>query len=190
MPLFTSDRERRLWLFAAAAVAAIYSTLGLAGTLAEAVAAQGWINQTFFILFLVLIGSVLGNALLGGSGRGEIWVWIGLATVYGMALLRLGNAERTHLIEYTVVAMLVYSALVERRHGGRHVPYPAVLAFTITVALGWLDEGIQSRLPNRVYDLVDVGFNALAAFMAIVATVVLRATREWDRRRRTRASDR
>jgi len=30
-------------------------------------------------------------------------------------------------------------------------------------AFVWLDEGIQWLLPGRVYDLRDVGFNALAA---------------------------
>ena len=33
--LFTSDRERRLWICALAVVVAIYSTPGLVGTLAE-----------------------------------------------------------------------------------------------------------------------------------------------------------
>jgi len=29
--------------------------------------------------------------------------------------------------------------------------------------LGWLDEGIQAILPNRVYDIRDMNFNDLAA---------------------------
>ena len=41
MSLFTSDRERRLWLWTLAVVVAIYSTLGLAGTLAGALREQG-----------------------------------------------------------------------------------------------------------------------------------------------------
>ena len=46
-------------------------------------------------------------------------------------------------------------------------------------AFGWLDEGIQWLLPGRVYDLRDVGFNALAAAMAVFGRLAL----AWARRR-------
>jgi VanZ family protein len=61
----------------------------------------------------------------------------------------------------------------------RRVPTPAVLAIGVTALIGWLDEGIQALLPNRFYDIQDVGFNALAALMAIVASLAL----EWARGR-------
>ena len=48
-------------------------------------------------------------------------------------------------------------------------PLPALLALVISIALGWIDEGIQSLLPNRVYDNMDVLFNALAATIIISA---------------------
>ncbi len=41
------------------------------------------------------------------------------------------------------------------------------------MALGWIDEGIQSLLPNRVYDMRDVGVNAIAALMTIVGSMTL-----------------
>ena len=37
-------------------------------------------------------------------------------------------AERSHFIEYTVLALIVHEALLERRDQGRRVPVPAVLA--------------------------------------------------------------
>jgi VanZ family protein len=48
-----------------------------------------------------------------------------------------------------------------------------VVTVVVTSALGWIDEGIQALLPNRVYDLRDVGTNAFAAVMATLASVVL-----------------
>ena len=48
--LFTSDRERRLWCWALAVVAAIYSTLGLAGTLAEVLRENNLMRAAFFFL--------------------------------------------------------------------------------------------------------------------------------------------
>ena len=49
----------------------------------------------------------------------------------------------------------------------------------MTALLGWLDEGIQALLPNRVYDAFDVFVNALSALMAIAASLAI----AWARRR-------
>ena len=87
--------------------------------------------------------------------------------------------ERTHLFEYSLVAALVHEALLERRENGRRVPAPAILALVISIALGWLDEGIQSLLPNRVYDNIDVLFNALAATIIISARSILAFVGRW-----------
>lgn len=54
---------------------------------------------------------------------------------------------------------------------------PAFYAFLLTTAAGWIDEGIQYFLPNRYYDLRDVGFNATAGFLAIAAVGCLRWVR-------------
>jgi len=43
----------------------------------------------------------------------------------------------------------------------------------LAAATGYVDEAIQYFLPNRVYDLRDVGFNALAGFGGIVVFAVL-----------------
>ena len=40
--------------------------------------------------------------------------------------------------------------------------------------VGWLDEGVQGLLPNRMYDLRDVAFNALAAALALGAAAAVR----------------
>ena len=47
----------------------------------------------------------------------------------------------------------------------------------MTALLSWLDEGIQASLPNRVYDVRDVGFNALAGLVAIAASLALARSR-------------
>ena len=65
-------------------------------------------------------------------------------------------AERTHLFEYGIVAVLIYQALSERAGNGRRVRAPALLALVATILLGWLDEGLQALIPNRVYDNFDV----------------------------------
>ena len=109
-------------------------------------------------------------------GRAELAVGLGILIVYLMAWIRIGAGtleERTHLFEYSLVAALVHEALLERRQNGRRVPAPALLALVVSVLLGWLDEGIQALLPQRVYDIVDVAFNTLAATMIISARWLL-----------------
>jgi hypothetical protein len=159
---------------------AIYSTLGLSSTLAGALRDTGLIEE-FFWRSLILLGSaILIMGLKARPSGATIGLALGIAGAYLLAFLRMGSPEeRTHLFEYTIVALLIHEALTERAHQGNHVPRPALLAILITILLGWMDEGIQALLPNRVYDIRDVGFNALAAVMAVGGSLLL----SWVRRR-------
>ena len=174
-PLFTSTRERRLWLCALAVVAAIYATLGLAGTLAGVLREHSLLPASLLILMFLTVAAIVGSGRRRRPGRREVWVACGVTAVYGMAVLRMGGSleERTHLFEYGIVAVLVHQALRERLHNGRRVPAPAVLALVATALLGWLDEGIQALLPNRVYDNFDVASNAIAALIAILGNLIV-----------------
>lgn len=122
------------------------------------------------------------SGLTGRLGRYEIWVALGVTAVYATVVFRLfiTPEERTHLFEYGLLAVLNYQALKERQHNGARVRWPAFLAVALTIILGWLDEGIQAILPNRIYDIRDVGFNALAALMAVAASLVLTWARQWS----------
>jgi len=182
MPFFASARERRLWLWTALVLVAIYSTLGLAGTFARYLSEheRGGLGVVFLSL---LVGALAGGVWVSRSpGRREVGVAIGVASTYLAALLRMGGpaAERTHLFEYGVVALLIHQALSERARQGRSVPAPALLAVLAGALLGWLDEGIQWLLPNRVYELQDVAFNALAALLAVASSLALGRARRRD----------
>ena len=150
--LFTSDRERRLWFCSLAVVVAIYSTLGLAGTLAEVLREHDLLPASFFFLMFLTVAAIVGSGLKRRPGRREVWVALGVTAVYGMTVLRMGGSpeERTHLFEYGIVAVLIYQALGECSQNGRRVRAPAALALVAAALLGWLDEGIQALLPNRV----------------------------------------
>lgn len=187
MPFFTSKRERRLWLALGFALLGIYATLGQTPAIVAALGADliesAEANLVFALLALLVVIPVF--FIDKRLGRVEIAVGLGILAVYLLAWLRLGSwEERTHLFEYALVAALVHEALLERRDNGRRVPAPALLALVISILLGWLDEGIQSLLPNRVFDLIDVAFNSLAATMIIGARCVVRWTRRWVRKRR------
>ncbi|MCE2489256.1 MAG: VanZ family protein [Anaerolineae bacterium] len=176
MSFFSSRRERRLWLALAIVLAAIYATMAHAPAIAAFLRERNSLTATMFLLFLVSLVVISILFVSRRPGRAEIAAGAGILIVYLMAWLRIGVAtpeERTHLFEYSLVAALVHEALLERRENGRHVPAPAILALIISILLGWLDEGMQSLLPGRVYDIMDVAFNALAATMIIGARCLL-----------------
>lgn len=177
---FTSSRERRLWAWTLAVVVAIYSTLGLARTLAGVLREEGLLVAAFALGMLLVAGTAAVLGLRRRPGGLEIGVALGVATAYYMVLVRMAlPEERTHLIEYGVVAVLIHEALKERAKGSRRVPVPALAAIVTAAAVGAIDEGIQAFLPTRVFDFEDIVFNFLAAVMAVVASVAL----SWARRR-------
>ena len=173
--LFTSDRERRLWFWALAVVVAIYSTLGLAGSLAEVLRARDLLSAAVFVLMVLTVAAIVASGLKRRPGRREFWVALGVVAVYAMAVLRMGGSpeERTHLFEYGIVAVLIYRALCERADNGRRVVAPALVALVLTVLLGWLDEGIQALLPNRDYAVEDAVTNAVAAVIGIAGSALV-----------------
>ncbi len=174
---FTSGRERRLWLSTLAIVAAIYSTLGLAGSLADVLDNRDLTTVSFAVGILLIGVTVVTQGLRTKTSGAEIGVALGVVVVYLMVLLRMALAERSHLIEYGVVASFIYEALKERAGQGSRVPVPGVLAVLATGAVGVLDEGIQLFLYTRVFDPVDMLFNTLAGMMAVLARVALARAR-------------
>ena len=185
---FSSNRERRLWFALGIVLVGIYTTLGQAPAivvaLGESIVASAGTNLFFALLaLLVVIPIFFIDKRLGGN---EIAVGLGILAVYLMAWLRIGSwAERTHLFEYALVAALVHEALLERKDNGRRVPAPALLALIISLLLGCLDEGIQFLLPNRVFDIIDIAFNSIAATMIIGARWLVAWVRRWAQRRRS-----
>lgn len=178
---FSSERERHLWLWVFVVLVAIYSTLSPAQRLAAELRERDLLTVTSGA-FLLLVGLlIVVNWARTGPGRREIGAGVGVMAVYLVTLVRLPIPEaRSHLFEYSLVAMLIYHALLERRGNGRRVPIPWLLASVATALLGWVDEGIQWLLPNRVFDLVDVGLNAAFGLMAIVASLFVGLARKLD----------
>ena len=170
-----------LWLWTLVVVVAIYSTLGLAGTLADELSDRDLLDSFFVFGFFLVLATIATQALKTRPRGLEIGVALGVAAAYLMVFVRMGIPleERTHLIEYGVVAVFIHAALTERASQGRRVPVPALLAVLATALVGVLDECIQAVLPSRVFDPRDIGFNVLAAVMAIGASVAL----GWARRR-------
>ncbi len=174
MSLFTSDRERRFWLWLLAVMVAIYSTLGPARVLADALRERGVLELAFVLVVLVVVGGLAVSWVKRRPDWREIGVVLAVVLAYLLVGARIDSwEERTHLIEYGIVAALMHQALLERVRNGRSVPRPAALTVAATALLGLLDESIQAMLPNRVFDVRDIFFNAFAGFMVIAARLAL-----------------
>lgn len=172
---FLSHRERRLWIWAGLVAAGILISLTFARSLADALRDRGALDAAFGVAFLLAIAGVVVLGLRRRTRTLQIGVALVVAAAYALTFIRMGiPEERTHLIEYGILAVLVYEAFLERRRHGPKPRGPALVAVAATALLGWLDEGIQWLLPERVYDWRDVAFNVLAALMAILASVALR----------------
>lgn len=177
--LFTSRREKQLWAWSAVVLAGIFSTLFIGTPLATQLRDQN-VQAVFFVVGMVLVAAaVLAYGVKKRPSKLELSMLIGIVAVYFMLILRLGIPERSHLIEYSVLAICIHAALIERqRHRSSKIP-TAILAFTIAFLLGVLDEAIQYFLPSRVFDVEDIVFNGMAVVMAIVSSALLM----WVRKR-------
>ena len=174
MSLFTSNRERRLWLWTLVILVAIYSTLSFVRPLSSALIDSGMITPAFILGMLLVCATILTQGLKGRLGRVDIGVALGIVAVYLMVFVRIEiPMERTHIIEYGVVAVFIHQALMERVSQGGRVPVPAILAILAIALAGVIDECIQAVLPSRVFDLRDILFNAFAGLMAIGSSKAL-----------------
>ena len=177
---FTSKREKRLWLWTLFVVLTIYSTLGLAQKFAGILQNQGLITDGFFFGMFLIGVAILAFALKIKLAWIELGVLLGILGVYTIVSLRtMTPGERSHMIEYSVVAALIYEALKERKSQISSLRYPWLLAILLTTLIGLLDECLQFFIPNRTFDLFDVGFNFLSAILAVGAIASLSWVRNW-----------
>jgi hypothetical protein len=197
---FTSARERRLWLMAGSCLLLIFSSLYIARP------TTNWLRDANLLRLAVggaflLAATLVGMGILRSRPGWRVWVALGIiATGYVILLSRFElPEEHLHFLEYGIVGGLVFAALLERQKNtgdtpggtpGRRGPlWPAVGAFLITGAAGWVDEGIQEILPNRFYDLRDVAMNAAGGALAIASIWILGLLRQMEAGSPSRGQD-
>ncbi len=178
MSLFSSQREKKLWYWIAAVVLTIYSTLFLGQPFAKLFTSQD-LQAIVFVVVMILVGiAVLLHAMKTRPSKKELVILISISAVYIMFFLRLGMPERSHLLEYSALAILVHMALLERIEHGHRVPIPSLLAMIIPICVGILDECLQLFIPDRVFDIQDIIFNSLAVLFAICTKLIFMALRK------------
>ena len=179
---FSSKREKLYWLCACIVVAVIYTILFIPHPLVAFFKDQNT-QAVIFLCGMFLTGlTIIFHAIKLRPGNKELSIWIGIAAVTLMLFLRLGIPERSHLIEYSILAIFIYNALIERKKGGKRLPKTALIAIILSFSVGVLDEAIQHFLPHRVFDPMDILFNGLVIVFAIGFTLCI----SWFRNRSTK----
>lgn len=178
--------ERRWWRISFAYLAGIYLSLYPLQFVLDFLRARNLLRLSLAALFVAAAAAVAIWMRRRQAGRLEWLALSGVGAVYAALLERMTILqERLHLLEYGLLALGFRAALEARRRRGvgpAGAGWVPVGAWALTASAGWLDEGIQAVLPNRVYDLRDVGFNALAGALSLASASALEAARRRARR--------
>lgn len=170
--------EKTYWKLSLGIVILIFSTIFIGNPLRETWSNQGG-HALVFVLGMLLVGSAILIGGLSGPDRWQLWaVRLGLAAVFVMFFLRLSLAERSHVIEYSVLAFCLHQALKINPIIANRLRYPWILSLFLTIAIAGLDEGIQALLPKRVGSWEDLAFDAGAAAFAIGAVRLIKNLRK------------
>lgn len=173
MNLFSSKKEKQLWLYALICWILILSMLFLGQPLLQLFSNQN-IQAGFFIFGMLLVAAAIAiHAFRQNSDKLSLILWLSLLTLFSMFLLRLGLPERTHLIEYCILAILIHEALLEKQKKSKSPWKVPLLAIGLTSALGLIDETLQLLVPNRFFDIKDIIFNSFAAILAVGSRVIV-----------------
>ena len=174
MSIFSSSRERRLWIWTLIVVVVLYSTLGVTPKVAASLLSRN-LNAALFVVGMMLVAAtIVSRGLKIRLSGANLGIVLGVAAAYILVFVRFTTTEeRSHLIEYGVVAAFIHEALEERARQGRPVPFYPVLAVLATALIGVVDELMQGFIPNRVFDPQDIFFNTMAAALAVTAITAL-----------------
>jgi len=171
---FRSDK-RRAWIYVGLMMICILLTLPTTPILWKwATENLGrWVNDIAYLLFLALFAGIgfYAGRQFSGSNKKALLLLTGFALVYFYLLKYQCKfpAERLHLIEYGLLAYLLYKALRLYLSSGKSY----VFGFLIASAFGFLDEFIQYKLPNRVFEFRDAMTNMLAAGLGLLAVRII-----------------
>jgi hypothetical protein len=161
------EPEWRSWLYAAVWSCVIFCTIPFARAFGDIIITH--IGHDFF-LFATVAGAIAAGILAFTNLRRRslplsAYGWLlGILTVFiGYAYyLRNIPVEPIHVLEYGILGLLVYRALVHR------IRDYSVYVFAMLIAglAGVVDEYIQWVIPSRVFGLQDIRTNIIAGGLA------------------------
>lgn len=161
------NKSVQLWLLAILYVGIIYATLGYARAPLTFLREKGCLRIFLGVLYVATFGGlILGLIKIKAA---QWWRIIVLCVVYSSFFIisryMSSPEEQIHFLQYGLVGVLFMRAVAS--HIG--VNWKSYLAAILLSGLaGWGDERIQGILPNRYYDVNDILFNILSAFLGLI----------------------
>ncbi len=169
------SERRRAWAYAGLMMLCILLTLPTTPMLwrsARKIFGSGIDHVGYVVLFVVVLAAgIYISRLRPGSRRFRLFMLLVFGSVY-LYLIKYQckyPAERLHLVEYGLLAYLIYAAL--RLDFSGRAAY--ALSFALASGFGLVDELIQYVLPNRVFEMRDVMTNVFAAGLGLLAVRLL-----------------
>ena len=169
------SEKRRAWIYVGLMMICILLTLPTTPILwkwAIGFIGKG-VNDVGYLLFLLLFAGIgfYAGRKFSGTNKKALLMLSGFAFVYFYLLKYQCKfpAERLHLVEYGLLAYLLYRALRLDFSSGKAY----IIGFLIASGFGFLDELIQYFLPNRVFEARDAMTNVLAAGLGLLALRVV-----------------
>lgn len=166
------EKEWISWLFVLLFTALIFLTIPLARRIQQYVDTN-WGRQIFgwFVIFTVSLSIVAAVVYLFRHKTTTvtrcIWLII-IAAVYIKYTIRLmakSPEEAIHFIQYGLLGLLIYRALLHR-HQNIGIYFVAAVIGGI---IGTIDEAIQWAIPRRYWDLKDIWLNFVGTALMQVA---------------------
>lgn len=163
----------RAWLQVIILTILIFSTLSIVRPIVNFLKKTGtldivvWGSLIVFCFFLVYF---IKQAKLKSMPR---YIVLGILLIcYGLSLqyLIVAPEERIHFIEYGMLSLFFFRAF---SFDIRKKWLNYALTLSAVSLVGYLDEVVQYILPNRVYDIRDVGLNSLAGFLMLIFILLL-----------------
>jgi len=157
------------WVLLATCTSLIYVTLPMAPSFYQSI--QGY-TSGMFRLYINSVFLVIGIGTVGylslASISGKMWRYLSLMGItlgYGFFLATTElPSERIHFLEYGLLSWPLMMALKHHFSG----PNLLLVAGLIISLLGFIDEVIQWILPNRYFELKDVGMNTAGGLLGIL----------------------
>ena len=161
----------RDWVIVLAYVGFIYATLGVAPLPLAYLRAHGFLRYTLAALFRLCWSAILG--LLASRSR-DVWRFIAMvaiSSVYAVVARHLTTPEeQLHFVQYGLVGILFVRAV---RPVIRDEKRSYAVALLLATLAGALDEAIQGYLPNRHFDVSDIGLNAVSSALGLAVYSIL-----------------
>ncbi|MFH1782999.1 MAG: VanZ family protein [Candidatus Omnitrophota bacterium] len=168
-----TSSAKTYWIFSALWTLLIYSTLYIVRPICNFLKKNAPFNEivslSLVVLFIFIVGIFFKKTKIKNIATYFLLALVACLYIITFKYIEYPE-ERIHLVQYGILAFLIYKALSFRLNGIR----PYLIAFLLTSLIGWGDELIQGILPNRYYQTTDVMLNSVSGSLSLFLTYIIR----------------